>query len=273
MGGQLTANSSPEELSPSTDPLTLPAVNTPLLGHDNTYGPTQSIAPTILPPSDGVSMPAPLPSLDAADELSPPISQVTLPDLPLPSVTPYQAMESEPAAPVFNPQPVLEPVQPVTVAPTTTLSELESQLHSEHVQQQAQPVQPQMPEPNFKLQQPTEPAAPPANEADDGLSELEKARTMVEQAMAGNSNQPLEPIHALNAQPLEVPAADALQSPDAAVQPVQSVVPDWNPNVPLPEPSLQPAQTNTGVQNQPSSPATPPPSPPPMMPPMPPYQQ
>lgn len=265
--GQLTANTEPEKLSPSTDPLTLPAVDSPMLSRDN-YGPSEPMGSTILPPSEGVtpeSLPA-MPGLGQSGDQST-VSNVPALDLPAPTLTP-PPMQIPPTPPAVDATAAPMPAS-TSPAPDTTLSELEQQLHSSHIQDSSAPA------PQPASDQPF--AQPPA--ASDNI-DLEKARSAVEDAISTGGIQPLEPIHALNAQPLPLnsqsqdagvampPQNPAMAQPasDPGVPPMGqlSQPPAGQPQfgMPLPEPQAQ--------QNDPNSP---PPVPPPMMPPMPPYQQ
>jgi hypothetical protein len=236
----ITANTEAEEtsLDPPTEELTLPALDAPLLSHNE----------SVLPPEP------------------PAISQPPI-------------VQSAPA-----PQPYLPPQTPKVEA-GETLTEIEQSVSSPH------------------LHMNDGPAAQPQPAAD----QLSDARSAVEAALsgAGPSNDPLQPIAALNAQPLgpelqhNQPAAPApspyippanLFSPAPAPQSVPNMgfsepTPGNTPaddtlDMPLPAasgpasfggPTITPTQPNPfpATPGQPSGGQTPPPPvPPPMLPPL-----
>lgn len=266
--GQLTANTEPEKLSPSTDPLTLPPVDGPMLSHEG-YGPSEPVGSTILPPSEGVtaeSLP-PLPGLDQSGPQSGAPSPATPPlDLPSPSFSP-PPMQIPPTPPA-NDAPAMQP--PATTPPVdTTLSELERQLHSDHTQQSntaAPAPQPTNSQPVMQI--PDTPALSATDNKSDQI-DLEKARSAVEDAISASGIQPLQPIQALNAQPLP-PLNTQPQGPVTSQPPV--IDPNTGEFNPAPAPQNQPQFGMPQPQTAPTDPNSPPPVPPPMMPPMPPHQ-
>ena len=112
LGGQLTANTEPEGYDPTTDPLSLPAAEEPILSHDS---------PAASPPE-----PTPQPLPEAPSTASPPAwtPPAWVPPAPAPvaaaPVAPIQPPVSEPQAPLPNP------------TNNETLAELEENMHSPH---------------------------------------------------------------------------------------------------------------------------------------------
>lgn len=237
----LTANTQPEaDDEPSSDPLSVPSVG--LLNRE----------------------PLPSQKSDAEREFAGADAHVSTHANPI--MPPTQTPESPVAAPNMPPManPGVSPVGTSDTAPagTKTLSEIEQDVHSPHLDDTAAPslpgsvmmppTQPLQPNPmanpavvSPQIVTPT-PATPPAT--------VDSARDAVAQAI--NSAPPApEPIQALNAQPLSFgelqhdPSNPGMTIP--AVQPLQ------------PEPvSYEPP-----TQDAPKAGATPPPVPPPMMPP------
>lgn len=80
LGGTLTANSKTEELDPSTDPMTPPLVEQPLLSHDNEQDVKQTPEPVEELPKD-VPAPSVEPLAEIADEKPKPEHPQTLTDL------------------------------------------------------------------------------------------------------------------------------------------------------------------------------------------------
>lgn len=239
--GDLTANTTPEPLDPSTEELTLPKVESPLLTHNENVLPQ---APTPEPPEPAA------------------------PFIPQAPLTPPPADWQAPAA--ASPPP--------PVAPDETLTEIEEQVHSPHLQAQDAPA----------------PGAPA--QAAGPASSVDQARNAVEAALQGTpGNDPLQPISALNAQPFgsELHAAGAFEQP-AAPNPVPNTgfsepTPGTSPadetlDMPLPSspfgaaqpapaavPSSAPPSAFPGAPQQGSTPGgqtSPPPVPPPMIPPL-----
>lgn len=184
LGGKLTANSEPEALDPSTDPLGATAPTGPMLTHQE--------------------------------------------------ATPPDTFDTSPKSP-------------------DTLSELEKAVASPHVALAA-------------------PVTPPV------VDELNSARDAVTQAVIGSTPQVLEPVQALNAQPMDLGLGQQLATPPVIVDtpvvlpPATTPVVDTTPSdaglppglVP-PDPGLPADNTATSVTNA----TAPPPVPPPMMPPTP----
>lgn len=254
-GAQLTANTEPEQLTPSIDPLTLPPVDGQLLSREGFAPPQEPALSTILPPSEGVT-PNPASARGGqASSVAP-----SLDDLPLPSLTPPP--EPSPVSSVPLPS-VAAPAGPALSTPTT-LSELEQQLNSSHLQDAA-PAPEKPPVPND---------ATPVLNVDSGDDteqiDLEKARSAVEDAISASGIETLPPIHALNAQPLPLNTEQGAGVP--TVVPAPSAAPAQpSPGQPFTPPSF--GMPLASPQDTAVNPHAPPPVPPPMMPPLPPYPQ
>jgi len=197
----MTANASPEGFDPSTEELTLPAVNGPILTHNE----------TVLAPATEPIEPAPhVPEY--------------IPQQPLQPVAPPAPVEPTPAptpAPVVTPTPPPVPQPPVVAEPdpfadNTTLEQIEASVHSPHLAPETTP--------------------PPA-ETGNPQDALEAARKAVEAAHADPTApaDPLQPIAALNAQPL----GTDLHAADAPAPPAPAEVP--NPGFSEPTPGTSPA--------------------------------
>jgi nanoRNase/pAp phosphatase (c-di-AMP/oligoRNAs hydrolase) len=168
LGGTLTANSRPEGLDPSTDPMTLPAVSGPLLSHAE--------------PADGKN-------------------------------TPEKKTDK------------VDPEEPVEEMRDQTLTELEKFVDSPHI----------------------------AAEAAEAKVAADSARDAVHQAINNSTQTPLEPIAALNANPVNLGIGHNSSGSGTKT----NALPD----------NLVPKSVPTDETAAPNSPGAPPPVPPPMMPP------
>ncbi|HSX05797.1 MAG TPA: hypothetical protein VLF69_04980 [Candidatus Saccharimonadales bacterium] len=219
--GSLTANTEPEQLDPAAEELTLPALQEPLLRHNE----------SVLPPLPGAApTSAALPPLPDMPSALPPLS---LP--PAPAAAPLPPLPSEPPA-AATPQPTPLPLPPLPTTPTPppvstppplddheTLAQIEQSVDSPHLQAQDGGA----------------PVAAPA--APDAAENVDSARSAVEAALTGaDGSNPLEPIAALNAQPL----GPELHHEQASEQPSPSATAAPT-NLFAPAPSL-PAVPNTG---------------------------
>jgi hypothetical protein len=285
----LTANAEPEGFEPSSEELSLPAVNAPLLRHNENVLPTNN-AP--MPPQTSATFipqpplqpapqnwqppqpPVPTPPPMATPTFQPfqpplqPLSTTPLPPSPEPGV-PLVPLPPPPP-PFAAPSPVASPVSPASASlnPGETLSDIEKAVHSSHAQ-------------------PTQSAAPVAP-----TSNLQDARSAVQAAFdSGDAarQEALQPIVALNAQPLGAELHPVMSPPtptnagfseqtpgntpaDATLDmplpsnpfgPGQQANPSW----PTPPPSSFPAPPpQSGFQG--GNPTLPPPVPPPMLPPL-----
>jgi hypothetical protein len=300
LGGQLTGSSAPDEGSDtSSDPLSLPSPSDALgagnMGMPATpFAPPSSAATTASPMpfmpasmTPGAAMPPviPPPSPMPPQPVMPAASafqDVTPPPLPTPFSPP--AMPATPQPPVIPPTPTMPAAQPAfTPAPANqTLTQIEENVHSPHLAAPTfspapapltsfpeplpaptftPPVPPMAPTPA-----PPPPVIPPApapmSEADTQSADLSNARQAVMQAIASQpTNMNLEPIQALNAQPLGEPLHDIQPSAPGPLPP---------PPPPLPGPNGLVTGTTSVIQpthpNDVAAGGTPPPVPPPMMP-------
>jgi len=272
----LTANASPEPFDPSTEELTLPAMNAPLLSHNETVlapmpQPSEDSAPSPYAPQSPMSEPAlSLPPTPAPLAPAPPAWQP-----PEPSVVP-------PQPPVSSLSPVSVPV-PDPLASDTTLSEIEQSVDSPHLHTGEGGM----------------PSAPAAASPSSSAS-VDDARSAVEAALNSSAApaDPLQPIAALNAQPLgpDLHAAQAAvppPTPAPATQPASVPFPNagfseptpgntpaddtldmplpsnpFGPGQQLPPPPASIFQTPPAPPTTPGSQTPPPPVPPPMLPPL-----
>jgi len=236
----LTANALPgDEDEPSTDPLSLPSVG--LLNRE------------------------PLPS-QQADKINPNPINVIAP--PAPASGPAPAFGQEPhfnnpgVTPLGGSQPFMSP-QPADNA-TKTLSQLEEDVKSPHLAQPAPSMPFAPPTPVFQPPAPTvvTPTQTPSVSTPGEATNVDAARNAVEQAINGSPESSVEPIQALNAQPMgaslhnELPTAPAPMTPD-----MTGMV---NPSAPQQPVTFEPTPPQ---QQDANNPQTPPPVPPPMMPP------
>lgn len=182
LGGKLTANSEPEALDPSTDPLGATTPSGPMLSHEDAA-----------PAADSTTPAAPTPPPSSGD----------------------------------------------------TLAELEKAVESAHVEEQA-------------------PASPAPAE------DVNSARDAVMQAVNGSQPHVLEPVQALNAQPMDLNLNPQIGTPptiqDNPAQPAVDNTPS-DPGLPPGLVPVDPGLPNDNTATNVSNPTAPPPVPPPMMPP------
>lgn len=152
----------------------------------------------------------------------------------------------------------------IDIQPTTTLSDIEQQVGSQHAAaSQALPASSGS----------SDLATSPASSLDDAR----KAVDMAAQAGVGEGHQSLEPIQAINAQPLDLNLGNQpLPQPAIDTSPANAPIPPQPANAPQPglgnaglPPNLVPPNTPLPPERTASSqpPSAPPPAPPPMMPP------
>lgn len=212
----ITANTEPESYDLPTEELTLPALDSPLLSHNESVLSSPASMPSLPPlPPPPSAAPAPLP---------PPPAPVQ-PDL---AFTPpaFEPMSQPPLLPTSS-LPSLPPLPPVPVPvdDDKTLAEIEQAVDSPHVRDGDAGV-------------PTSAAADPTDQIDDARSAVAAAYSSG--AAAGN---PLEPIAALNAQQLgpdirhTAPAAGP--APDPYVPPANLFSPAAQDLAPPPAPAAQ----------------------------------
>lgn len=188
----LTANTSQEGFEPSTEELTLPAVSAPLLKHNENVLPG-TLSP--IPNSDSNPFISQAPLQPAPQNwqshqtplaMPPPLTS-TPPPAPLPPSTssvpdatgPLSSMPTPPpAATQYMPPSVPVSPAPASLVPNGTLADIEQAVHSSHTQ--------------------------PAPTAVSPTSNVDDARNAVQAAYNNSSasNEPLQPVAALNAMPL-----------------------------------------------------------------------
>ncbi len=253
LGGTLTANSRPEDLDPSTDAMSLPPVNSPLLTHDTSDRSTSSAA---------------VPTNPLFGDQGP-TKPVSLPPKP-PQANP----------PADNSQP------PANEGDTPTIKDLEQFVDSPHVHAAENASAATLPPAPPKEDTPT-----PSTTINN--SSVEAARNAVDQAVASATQPPLEPIAALNANPLNLDLGHGTATnptPTSAAPPVFPIAPSFYPPGSTPSASgalasvsnadtppevppmnmpanLVPTTMPTDNTAAPNGQAAPPPVPPPMMPP------
>lgn len=201
LGGQLSANSTPDS-SESTDPLSLPQPNGPMMQHTSSFqSPASATLAPAPPPEDGL------------------IGQTGLNNLP--SINPY----SQSTAPL-PPQP---PLPPINASPA-------AQLPPPVVSPSAAPL----PEPAPASAPPSLPPAPPENTpTPEPPVMVDHARNAVSQAINAVPPARPEPIQALNAQPFDMAASSAGPVP-APAAPAPQATADPNAPPPVPPPMMPP---------------------------------
>lgn len=276
----LTANTSPEDLEPSTEELTLPAMNAPLLSHNETVLSPLSPSSENLDSNSSIppAPPAPTPAAPAPVPLTPPAPAMP----PTPVTPPVWQPPSLPSQPPMPPAPTLPPAP----SPTPTLNQIEQSVDSPHVH---------ITEDGTLTNSASAAATPaPAGSVDDARSAVEAALSRPDAP-----SDPLQPIVALNAQPLgpnlhAAPAPSAFVPPPAPANPVPNTgfsepTPGNTPaddtlDMPLPSNPFGPGQQQQplpppppGIFENPQTPpqqdgqngqTPPPPVPPPMLPPL-----
>jgi nanoRNase/pAp phosphatase (c-di-AMP/oligoRNAs hydrolase) len=191
LGGKLTANSEPEGLDPSVDPLAGGAHDSPLLSHQA--------------PAEEEKPEEPLPDLNGTEDLPGP-------SMTLPSESPNDETPSpeEPAAePTQEPEASKE--EPNNDYIPQTLSDLEESVDSPHLDQVPDepvtpPADPTLPGSDdlAKITEQfntPEPSIPPA---DLPGPDLNSARDAVSAAIAGGDLGPLPPLERIGSQPLDL---------------------------------------------------------------------
>lgn len=183
MGGALTASALPEDVASSTNPLSLPPVSMPLMSHET---PLADSAPAIedyqLSAPTESSEPVSLQPQDEPADQAPSIEDIL-------AQTGDAPAEAEPDKP---------PNYETKSTSDQTLNDIEQAVESPHLDQSAAKVPP---EPEL-----SESATP----------DVDAARQAVSQAVAGDTNAPLEPIQALGAQPVNLDLGHNAQPPIAS---------------------------------------------------------
>ncbi|HSX00214.1 MAG TPA: hypothetical protein VLH38_04225 [Patescibacteria group bacterium] len=226
MGGEMSANATPQGMG-NADPLSLPQPNESVFGPSSSANITAPEMP-YMPPS---MTPSPTPA-----PVAPPAP--ILP--PAPSPEPPAPLPTQPSPPA------VPPILPPQAPQGETLSQIETDVNSPHLQ-----ASPLSSSPTLQFPAPQLAPATPAVEPQG--PDLASARDAVMQAIATPAAP--EPIQALNAQPLGNPLHEQEQAP-VAQAPINYDA-TANPTFTLPD----------AAPVQPPSGAAPPPVPPPMMPP------
>jgi len=243
LGGTLTANTQPEGLDPSTDPLsmTLPASEAPMLNRDNgpatlPQSPAAAAEPVVPEVQPAAAPSAPVANEPAASDLQPPAGPPAAEVLtPVEPVTPDPTFVDNPAGAEEHPTP--------ETTSTETLAELEAEVQSAHQ------------------------SAPPSDPSVD----LDAARSEVDKALFNSPDPaPPVPIQALNAQPLgdnlhsAQPDAGAVDSAPPIAPPVPTFVPE-NYSEPTPPAAPAPSSPDANTSGPTVTDSTsPPPVPPPI---------
>jgi hypothetical protein len=186
---EMPANGAPESYDPSTDELTLPALDAPLLSHNESV---------LTPPAPVM----PGPQAPKVEEQPPAPSPTPNWQPPTPEPAPFApAPQSEPKSPVSPswapPAPAPAPESASTANPT--LSDIEKSVDSPHTT-----------------------AANSAEPVLSGAQTVDDARSAVEAAIQNAASAPAEPIAALNAQPLGEELHPESVLPTQIVQPSQN---------------------------------------------------
>jgi nanoRNase/pAp phosphatase (c-di-AMP/oligoRNAs hydrolase) len=247
LGGRLTANTNPEPLDPALDPLgAKPTGDQPLLSHDSDKSKASSSSPKNVPDENSGA-------LDYSTALRPePLEEPSEPVVQEPSNdNDAKNEENSEIKPGGNQENDTDPSNLPTAEPaeaSPTLTEIEKNVDSPHLEQ--------------------------PSEENQQLPDLSAARDAVlEAASNANTDSPLPPIEALNAQPLGDNLHEAENDGAPDNKPLDdSIHSDLSiPSDPGLPPGLfgdsEPAQDKTGASVE--DPTAPPPVPPPMMPPMP----
>jgi len=277
----MTANAADEDLDDqSTEELTLPAMASPLLSHNESVLQPASVPPAPNKPAEPFIPQAPL-------QPAPPSWQPPEPPVPAYQASATVSPTASSLPPVPNAAIPVAPALPSSAPASTpssydargTLADIEKSVDSPHVQIDE----------HGSLSNAAAPVATPAV-----ASSVDDARSAVEAALTGASvsNDAGQPIAALHAQPLgpELHAAATPQSAPASPtvlntgfnEPTPGNTPADNAlDMPLPSnpfgpgqqtappASAMPANPLMGAQSTPVSPTTPPPPvPPPMLPPL-----
>ena len=293
MGGTLTANSRPEGLDPSVDPLSASKGAAPILSHDRPGAgseepqtPSEPEKPKPENPAEPVvERPAPVAAQESVAPVAPAAETPTsTPPMP-PEATATTPAPDPLIAPAFPQAPAPPVAAEASPSPAKTLEDLEKELHSPHVAAASPTAAPEVSAPETPQPAPNDlpnPAdlAAPAEEAHPALqaalADADKSAPAPEQAES-KAETPTTPGGDLQAAPLSAaemaPPAPALE-PEPQ-EPTSSKNKEDGPkleaqtmDMPLPQALNMPAPSTTSSTGSPSaSPTAPPPVPPPLMPP------
>lgn len=264
LGGRLTANSEPEQLDPATDPLGMTSYDGPILSRDRPQA-TEPSEVSVEPPQEvpvpEEPAPEPAPPEPIEEPFIPAAEDVALPepsmDLPseVPGLTPLPSPSEQSL--VSDPEPVLDIPEPAPLAPEDrpqTLSDLEAAVRA--AAEPAAPVEALFPDAVATPQMPVEPQPEPVPEPLP--ASVDNARDAVSSALASMQNQPLPPIAALNAQPLDL---EIRQTGETGMldTPVTDEAVFTMPENLVPDTGLPVDNTATAVNDPTAPPAVPPP--------------
>jgi hypothetical protein len=265
LGGKLTANSEPESLDPSVDPLAGGNHDSPLLSHQAAADEETPEEP--LPELNGTEdLPGPsmtLPSEGPLDEPQAP-EEPTMPE-PAP----------EPAAPAPEPEPPTLPEEPTNEYAPQTLSDLEASVDSPHLDQvtdqpapapEPAPTEPTLPGSDdlAKLTEQFNVTEPPMPPTDLPGPDLDSARDAVNAAIAGGDPGPLPPLERIGSQPLDLEIKQTGETGIIDHIDEETGIPEFKMPDNLVPPITDLPADNTGTMVE--DPTAPPPVPPPMMP-------
>lgn len=234
-GGKLTANTEPEDLDPAVDPLAGGGHDGPILNHNES---TDGNVDMTMPADDANREEIPPPSMTLPSEAS-----AIMPTWDVPAQTQPAVPQPDPFA---MPTPPLAPAYPPVPEPTQQNAPVDS-------------VAPTMP-----AMEPVVPEVAPPEIA----PEIMNARDAVAAAVAGDPAQPLPPIQALNAAPLDLEIKQTgetgMLDHDTPPEPPQNDTAFSMPENLVPTVDALPMDPTASDVN---NPAAPPPVPPPLMPP------
>jgi hypothetical protein len=235
-GGMLTANTSPEQLDPSTDPMSMPTPNTPLLSRTPNLSAAPPVPP-VMPASSSATPPSPFIQPNSVFAPTSPQGPTSLPPaspfVPAASPSPFV-----PPTPISStPMPQASSTSQPSVNPAafnnTTLSEIEQQVHHEEAK-------------------PTDANKPATGGEEAGV---DSARKAVEDALSSAAPGPMPPIDSLGAQGLvDVPHDLPAQPQQPPVNSPAALAPPQMPGAAapfVPSPAFAPPQ-NAASYNEPA---------------------
>jgi len=252
MGGKLTANTEPEHLDPSTDPMTVKENNSPMLSHrdkqENKPPPVNNQLPVLEPEDTPFSLP-PIP-------IPPPVSKPPVVQTEqTPSERSVEIPEPAPKVPSPpEPEPIPEPSKFETPQSKgdQTLTDLEMAVDSPHIED--------------KLTEPLQAEKHSTPDADEALAAAHQALEAAEEETPPkpadfNASAPMDVHH----EPIE-PTTEFIETPDPDAPPAVNIDPEtgqvsYPTNLVPSNPDLPSDPTAASV----SDPTAPPPGPPPMI--------
>jgi hypothetical protein len=254
LGGKLTANSEPEQLDPSVDPLAGGKHDSPLLSHQP--APEEETTEEEMPDLNGTEeLPGPSMTLPSENVQTTPPPEPDVPELgPLPDPDPVPV--SEPA-----------PEPPKNDNPPQTLTDLERAVDSAHLTQTPQDPAP-LPSSDEglpgsdDLAKITEEFNAPSGQEPE--TNVDSARDAVSAAIATGDPGPLPPLDAIGSQPLDLEIQQTGETGILSHIDEETGIPEFKMPDNLVPPNTDLPADNTGTQVE--DPTAPPPVPPPLMP-------